>query len=142
MGFAVDSQRVLLPERTIRNREYQYYGKHKFILPNRESTRVILLEYIEGITPDQLQDKYPIHSPRYNPLLKESYTKWIEIAKEHYVPAVRGICAIAERRLVHRDLKAQHIMITSMSPWQVVYIDFALRDPIRIEASELLLSEK
>ncbi|KAK0226752.1 hypothetical protein EDD85DRAFT_795075 [Armillaria nabsnona] len=72
----------------------------------------------------------------------EPYTKWIEIAKEHYVPAVQGICAIAERKVVHRDLKAQHIMITSMSPWQVVHINSALRDPICIEASELLLSEK
>ncbi|PBK58454.1 hypothetical protein ARMSODRAFT_1028249 [Armillaria solidipes] len=65
-----------------------------FVLPNGESARVILLEYIEGIALDQLQDKYPIHdSPRYNPLLKGSYTGWIEITKKRYVPAVRGICS-------------------------------------------------
>ncbi|KAK0190201.1 hypothetical protein F5146DRAFT_1122520 [Armillaria mellea] len=97
-------------------------------MPNGESTRVILLEYIEGSTLAQLKDKYLSHSsPDHNRLLEESYTEWLEIAKElnKYVPALRGMSAIAERKVVHRDLKTRNIMITSTSPRQVVYIDFA-----------------
>ncbi|SJL15293.1 uncharacterized protein ARMOST_18786 [Armillaria ostoyae] len=72
-------------------------------MPNGESTRVILLEYIEDVTLDQLQDKYPSHeSPQYKPLPDESYTEWLKI----YVPALRWMFAIAERGVVHRDLKA------------------------------------
>ncbi|PBK80353.1 hypothetical protein ARMGADRAFT_1092253 [Armillaria gallica] len=108
-----------------------YYGKHKFGMPNGESTHVILLEYIEGTMPVQLEDKYPSHaSPQYKPAPKDSYTEWLEIAKElmshfifypgfdfsdpeQYVPALRA----------HRNLKTQNITITSMTPRQVVYID-------------------
>ena len=50
---------------------------------NEESTHVILLEYIEGSTLAQLKDKYSSHSSlEHNCLPEESYTKWLEIAKE------------------------------------------------------------
>ncbi|KAK0226837.1 hypothetical protein EDD85DRAFT_1027340 [Armillaria nabsnona] len=58
-------------------------GKRKFIMPNGETTRVILLEYIEGTTLAQLEDKYSSHaSPQFKPVPEESYTEWPEIAKE------------------------------------------------------------
>ncbi len=52
-------------------------------MPNGEFTCAILLEYIEGYTLAQLKDKYPSHaSPQYHPFPKESYTEWLEFAKE------------------------------------------------------------
>ncbi|PBK78977.1 hypothetical protein ARMGADRAFT_1172565 [Armillaria gallica] len=93
---------------------------------NGESTREILLEYTEGTTLAQLEDKYPSHaSPQCKPAPEELYTEWPEIAKEFYVPALRCISAIAECGVVHRDLKTQNITITSTTPWQVVCIDIA-----------------
>ncbi|KAG7439435.1 uncharacterized protein BT62DRAFT_737111 [Guyanagaster necrorhizus] len=48
-----------------------------------ESTRVILMGYIEGTTLARLQDKCPSHdTPRYNPLPHKSYSEWLDIAKE------------------------------------------------------------
>ncbi|PBK85917.1 hypothetical protein ARMGADRAFT_1086961 [Armillaria gallica] len=95
-------------------------------MPNGESMRVILLEYIEGIMLAQLEDKYPSHaSPQGKPTPKESYTEWREIAKELRVPALRDMSAIVECGVVHCNFKTQNITITSTTPRQVVYIDFA-----------------
>ncbi len=52
-------------------------------MPNEESTCEILLEYIEGITLAQFKYKYLTYaSPQYHYFPKESYTEWLEIAKE------------------------------------------------------------
>ncbi len=111
-------------------------------MPNGKSTRVIFLEYTEGVTLAESQNKYPSHEyPQYKPLPDESYAEWLHISKEvvsnlHFhpilfsnfleesVPELQGMSTVAECRVVHRDLKTQNIVITSTSPQQVVNIDF------------------
>ncbi|KAK0226841.1 hypothetical protein EDD85DRAFT_958616 [Armillaria nabsnona] len=93
---------------------------------NGESMCEILLEYIEGTTHAQFKDKYPSHaSPQFHTFPKESYTKWLEIAKVLYIPALRGMSTITNHGVVHHDLKTQNIMIMPTSPWRVMYIDIA-----------------
>ncbi|KAG7439310.1 uncharacterized protein BT62DRAFT_1081663 [Guyanagaster necrorhizus] len=102
-------------ENLVSNALENCYGKHKLAMPHGESTHVILMEYIKGTTLAQLQDKYPSHdTPRYNPLPQKSYSEWLDMAKELYISALRGM---------------RNMMIASTTSLkQVVYIDFAFAE--------------
>ncbi|KAK0457145.1 uncharacterized protein EV420DRAFT_1551753 [Desarmillaria tabescens] len=100
-----------------------FYGKHRLTLPNGESTRVNVLEYIDGMTLAQLHDMYPTHMT--TPLKPKLHHELLEKLKELYVPAMQGISEINARHIVLCDLEPENIMIApEPSLNQVVFIDF------------------
>ncbi|KAK0432911.1 uncharacterized protein EV420DRAFT_598451 [Desarmillaria tabescens] len=98
-----------------------FYGKHRLTLPNGESTRVNVLEYIDGMTLAQLHDMYPTHMT--TPLKPKLHHELLEKLKELYFPAMQGIFEIGARHIVLCDLNPENIMI-GPSLNQVVFIDF------------------
>ncbi len=105
---------------TISNIVSRWSSGEQLVMPNGKSTRVIFLEYTEGVTLAESQNKYPSHKyPQYKPLPDESYAEWLHISKEivsnlHFHPILfsntRRICPRATRD-VHRS------RMQSSPPW-------------------------
>ncbi|KAG7447884.1 uncharacterized protein BT62DRAFT_919064 [Guyanagaster necrorhizus] len=117
-----------------------YYGKHKFLMPNCESTHAIILEYIEGKTLADIHDVYSPHHPlevEKGPLPQKIYCDYLKTIKGVYAPILKGMKDINARQVILIDIIPENIIITSTMLKRAVFMDFGqamLRAPPNVVA--------
>ncbi|KAI0312190.1 hypothetical protein OF83DRAFT_682238 [Amylostereum chailletii] len=101
----------------------RFYGAHKVIMPNDEVATMLIIEYVEGITPKKFKEPHDIDTWQ-----SEHHEKHIAKLQKGLVAAQRALAKIHASGVLHSDLNSDNIIIipstTSHDAVSVTFINF------------------